>query len=60
MARNSSGSILQCWSKKITVSDPCVAEAAAIYWALEIAHIENFRDIFVEGDPQICMFAIMV
>ena len=52
------GSILQCWSKKIPVSDPCVAEAVAINWALEIALIENFRDIFVEGDAQICMSAI--
>ncbi len=34
VARNSEGLILKCWSKNVPFVEPCIAEAAAIAWAL--------------------------
>uniref|UniRef100_A0A2N9HGL8 Reverse transcriptase domain-containing protein n=1 Tax=Fagus sylvatica TaxID=28930 RepID=A0A2N9HGL8_FAGSY len=37
---------------------PCIAEALAIDWALQLARLEKFLDIQVEGDAQVCINAI--
>ena len=59
VARNSAGSILQCWSKIIPIPDPCIAEASNLLWAHDIAQGENFHDIIVEGDAKVCIDSIM-
>jgi ribonuclease HI len=59
VARNSAGSIIHFWSKNLLTDDPCIAEATAILWALEIAQTEEFLHIIVEGDAKICLDAIM-
>ena len=58
VARDSFGTILQCWSKSCSTTNPCIAEALAIAWALQLARLEKFLDIQVEGDAQVCINAI--
>jgi ribonuclease HI len=58
VARNDSGSILQCWTKRCNTIDPCFAEAAALLWALELPRDNHFPKIMVEGDAKICIEAI--
>uniref|UniRef100_A0A2N9IU76 RNase H type-1 domain-containing protein n=1 Tax=Fagus sylvatica TaxID=28930 RepID=A0A2N9IU76_FAGSY len=58
VARDSFGAILQCWSKCCNTTDPCIAEALAVVWALQLASLEKLVDIQVEGDAQVCINAI--
>jgi ribonuclease HI len=58
VAKNSANSIIHFWSKNLLTDDPCIAEATAILWALEIAQTEEFLHIIVEGDAKICLDAI--
>uniref|UniRef100_A0A2N9JAY5 RNase H type-1 domain-containing protein n=1 Tax=Fagus sylvatica TaxID=28930 RepID=A0A2N9JAY5_FAGSY len=58
IARDDSGSILQCWTKRCYTIDPCFAEAAALLCALELARDNHFLKIMVEGDAKICIEAI--
>uniref|UniRef100_A0A2N9I849 RNase H type-1 domain-containing protein n=1 Tax=Fagus sylvatica TaxID=28930 RepID=A0A2N9I849_FAGSY len=59
VARDSSGSILNCWAKRSHLFlTPCITEASAIAWAIEIAKSENFQDIVVEIDTKVCIDAI--
>jgi hypothetical protein len=51
--------ILQCWSKKVLISYPCVAKAMTIGWAINIAKSENLLDIWMERDAKICIDAII-
>ncbi len=60
VARNSVGHILFGLAKRIQSNDPCYAEAAAPSWALEIAILESFTDIIVEGDAKVCIDAVSV
>uniref|UniRef100_A0A2N9HV68 Reverse transcriptase domain-containing protein n=1 Tax=Fagus sylvatica TaxID=28930 RepID=A0A2N9HV68_FAGSY len=60
VARNSVGHILFGLAKRIQSNDPCYAEAAALSWALEIAILESFTDIIVEGDAKVCIDAVFV
>jgi ribonuclease HI len=60
VARNSVGHILFGLAKRIQSNDPCYAEAAALSWALEIAILESFTDIIVEGNAKVCINAISV
>ena len=45
--------------KKYHTTDPCVAEAAALLWALELALENQFMVIIVEGDAKTCIDAII-
>ena len=58
VARDSFGAILQCWSKGCNTTDPCIAEALVIVWALQLARLEKLIEIQVEGDAQVCINAI--
>ena len=60
VARNSVGHILFGLAKRIQSNDPCYAEAVALSWALEIAILESFTDIIVEGNVKVCINAISV
>ncbi len=59
VARNSEGFLLKSWAKAIASVDPCVAEAAALAWAMELAVEEQYLDIVVEGDAKVCIDAIL-
>ena len=58
IARDDSGSILQCWTKRCYTIDLCFVEAAALLCALELARDNHFPKIMVEGDAKICIEAI--
>ena len=58
VARDSFGAILQCWSKCCNTTDPCIAEALTVVWALQLARLEKLVDIQVEGDAQVCINVI--
>jgi hypothetical protein len=47
--------MLKAWAKLIHISDPLVAEASAILWALQIAKVEEFSGIIVENDSKMCV-----
>ena len=57
VARYANGSIFQYWTKRLTTSDPCIAEASALLWAMEITRAVHVLDIVVEGDAKICIHA---
>ncbi len=59
MARYANGSIFQCWTKRLTTIDPCIAEASALLWALEIARAIHVMDIMVESDAKVCIDAFL-
>jgi ribonuclease HI len=44
--------------ERCNTRDPCIAEALAIVWALQLARLEKFLIIQVEGDAQSCINAI--
>ena len=44
--------------ERCNTTDPRIAEALAIVWALQLARLEKFLDIQVEGDAQSCFNAI--
>jgi hypothetical protein len=54
VARYSNGSLFQGWTKILLTSDPCIAEAVALLWALEIARAVHMPDIIVEEDAKLC------
>jgi ribonuclease HI len=47
--------LLTTKEKLIHTSDPLVAEASAILWALQIAKVEEFSGIIVESDSKMCV-----
>ena len=58
VARDQKGIITNAWAKEIELSDPVVAEAAAINWALQLAANEEFANICVESDAKVCIDAL--
>jgi ribonuclease HI len=58
VARNHRGFIIKAWAKLIDFSDPTMAEAAAITWALELAVIEKFEHICIESDAKVYVDAL--
>ena len=58
VARNHRGFIIKAWAKLIDFSDPTMAEAVAITWALELAVIEKFEHICIESDAKVCVDAL--
>jgi ribonuclease HI len=60
VARNESGLVVKAWAKKIYSYDACIAEALAIRWAIELAKVENWCEIIVESDAQVCMNALLL
>jgi hypothetical protein len=49
--------MLKAWAKLIHTSDPLVAEASAILWALQIAKVEELSGIIVESGSKMCVDA---
>ena len=58
VARNEFGNVLKVWAKIHNLCTPTQAEAATILWALNLAIVENWCNIIVEGDSKICFNAL--
>uniref|UniRef100_A0A2N9F080 RNase H type-1 domain-containing protein n=1 Tax=Fagus sylvatica TaxID=28930 RepID=A0A2N9F080_FAGSY len=58
VARNYHGHIMKAWAKLIESMYPSLAEASAIYWALEQAECEKYKSICVESDAKSCIDAL--
>ena len=58
VARSHRGIIVNVWTKPLEYSDPTVAEASAIWWALELAKAANFESVCIESDAKVCIDAL--
>jgi ribonuclease HI len=58
VARFDSGHIFKAWAKLIHTTEPLVAEASTILWALQLAKVEKLCGIMVESDSKLCVDAI--
>ncbi len=58
VARNEKGEILRTWAKHLDGGDPIKAETHAMLWALDLALMEDFHNIAIEGDAKLCFDAI--
>ena len=58
VARNEKGEILRTWAKHLDGGDPLKAETHAMLWALDLALMEDFYNIVIEGDAKLCFDAI--
>ncbi|XP_075675255.1 uncharacterized protein LOC142644554 [Castanea sativa] len=54
VARNKNGEVLKVWSRKHEGCSPLLAEAAAVYWVIQLAQKENWQHIIIEGDAKSC------
>ncbi|XP_030964174.1 uncharacterized protein LOC115985370 [Quercus lobata] len=50
VARNRNGEVLKVWAKRHEWCFPMQAEAAAVYWAIQLAQKEKWQHIIIEGD----------
>jgi hypothetical protein len=58
VARNEKGELLRAWAKHLDDGDPLKAETHVVLWALELALMEDFQHIVIEGDAKLCFDAI--
>ena len=54
VARNEKGELLKAWAKHLDGGDPLKAETHVVLWALELALMEDFQHIIIEGDAKLC------
>ena len=52
IARNESGLFVKAWVKLVHASNPLVAEAVAVLWAIQNAKVEKWSAICVESDSK--------
>lgn len=50
--------VIKSWAKVHEIFEPVQAEAAAIFWALQLAKSENIERIVAEGDAKNCFDSI--
>ena len=55
VARDHKGEVLKAWTNNISATDPTIAEASAIRWALELVIQENYLKVIVESDAKNCV-----
>ena len=60
VARDDTGTIINCWAKHYPTSDPRTAESVALLWALELAKDNHFYAVVVESDAKVCIEALTV
>jgi ribonuclease HI len=58
VARDENGQILNAWAKEHILCDPLQAEAAALFWAVQLAFEKDFKYVIIEGDSKICIDAL--
>ena len=52
IAKNESGLFVKAWVKLVHASNPLVAEAVAVLWAIQNAKVEKWSAICVESDSK--------
>uniref|UniRef100_A0A2N9G5A9 RNase H type-1 domain-containing protein n=1 Tax=Fagus sylvatica TaxID=28930 RepID=A0A2N9G5A9_FAGSY len=57
VARDENGQILNAWAKEHILCDPLQVEAAALFWAVQLATEKDFKHVIIEGDSKICIDA---
>ena len=58
VARSHREIIVNVWTKPLEYSNPTVAEASAIWLALELAKAANFKSVCIESDAKVCIDAL--
>jgi ribonuclease HI len=58
VARDENGQILNAWANEHIPCDPLQAEAAALFWAVQLAIQKDFKHVIIEGDSKICINAL--
>ncbi len=58
VARDENGQILNAWAKEHIPCDPLQAEAAALFWTVQLAIEKDFKHVIIEGDSKICIDAL--
>jgi ribonuclease HI len=58
VARDENGQILNAWAKEHILCDPLQVEAAALFWAVQLATEKDFKHVIIEGDSKICIDAL--
>lgn len=54
IARDDKGIVIKAWARTHTSSSPIQAEANAILWVAQLAKMERWDHIIVEGDAKAC------
>ena len=49
---------LSVWTKRISITDPTIAEASTIVQGLEIAKETNYQKVIIDGDAKVCLDAL--
>jgi hypothetical protein len=60
VAKDDTGTIINCWAKHYPTSDPCTAESAMLLWALKLVRDNHFYAVVVESDAKVCIEALTV
>jgi hypothetical protein len=59
IARDEGGLLIKAWAKSVVTSDPLIAEATAIHWAILLAKSESWSNILIESDSKVCIDALV-
>jgi hypothetical protein len=59
IARDEGGLLIKAWAKSVVTSDPLIAEATAIHWAVLLAKSESWSNIMIESDSKVCIDALV-
>ena len=54
VARDHKGEVLKVWARSTPACSPLRAEASAILWAIQLAKVEKWPRIVIEGDAKNC------
>ncbi|KAL0013188.1 hypothetical protein SO802_000257 [Lithocarpus litseifolius] len=58
VARDHHGVPIKIWARLIKETFPLKAETAALLWAVQLAKMENWSCVIIEGDAKVCFDAI--
>uniref|UniRef100_A0A2N9HCV7 Reverse transcriptase domain-containing protein n=1 Tax=Fagus sylvatica TaxID=28930 RepID=A0A2N9HCV7_FAGSY len=59
IARDEGRLLIKAWAKSVVTSDPLIAEATAIHWAVLLAKSESWSNIMIESDSKVCIDALV-
>ena len=54
VARDHKGEVLKVWARSTPTCSPLRVEASAILWAIQLAKVEKWPQIVIEGDAKNC------
>uniref|UniRef100_A0A2N9H0H1 aminobutyraldehyde dehydrogenase n=1 Tax=Fagus sylvatica TaxID=28930 RepID=A0A2N9H0H1_FAGSY len=59
VSSDASGLVCKAWAKSVDSTDPVIAKALAINWALQLALLERYPNVLVESDSKVCIESII-